>query len=258
MIVLEPWEAILLSIIRGSFIGGIIFFLFSFFVNLSHIGDQGHDTSIDHDVGLDVDVDGDIDVGIDIDTDVDISIDIDHDIDVSTDIDHDIDHSIDHDSEIQSFTDTSPAPFLLLLSSFLLSFGALGEILYNLALDPILRLLIVVSLPFLLTKGVSRLWKKVAVDSSYEIPSVKIDNQVITLTTVDHNGGLVIADSSDINRPGEKLHLLGRIKMQAKTIPGNEPIPKGSIGYVVDIDKKQTLIIDLWPTPPQKNKTTHD
>lgn len=251
MIILEPWEYMFLSLVHGFLIGGVILFLFSLFINIGHGGD--HDSSIDPDSGIEIDGHGDITIETSIDSSVEV--DIDSDVDVS--IDHDVSHG-DHSGDVHSITDTSPAPFFLLLSSFMLSFGVMGEIVYNIDLNPLIRIFFLIAIPIVVTKGISYIWKKLAIESSYEIPSIKIDNQVLTLTTVDEKGGLVIADTTDINRPKEKLHLLGRIKMHARTIPGNKPIPKGSIGYVIDIDEKKTLIIDEWPTPPQKNKISQE
>jgi hypothetical protein len=253
MVILEPWENIFLSLVHGFLIGGIILFLFSLFVNLGHGGD--HDGEVDADSGIEIEAHGDIDAGVDID--VDVEVDVDTGLDMSIEADHDIDHSSGHENhsaDVHSTTGTSPAPFLLLLSSFMLTFGIMGEIIYSIALNPLIRILLLFFFPIFVTKGISYTWKKLAVESSYEIPSIKIDNQVLTLTAVDEAGGLVLADTTDINRPKEKLHFLGKIKMQAKTIPGNKPITKGKIGYVIDIDEKNTLIIDEWPTPPHKNK----
>jgi hypothetical protein len=242
MVILEPWEQIFLSLVHGFLIGGIILFLFSLFVNLGHGGDHDSDVDVSVDSGIEIDAHVDIDVGGDVD--VDTGLDIDHSLEIG-----------DHIADVHSITDTSPAPFLLLLSSFMLTFGVIGEIIFSIEMNPLLRILFLFFTPIFVTKGIAFIWKKLAVESSYEIPSIKIDNQVLTLTTVDEDGGLVIADTTDINRPKEKLHFLGKIKMQAKTIPGNKPLVKGKIGYVIDIDEKNTLIIDEWPTPPDKNKT---
>ena len=255
MIILAPWENIFLSLVHGFLIGGLILFFFSLFINIGHGGD--HDSGVDTESGIEIDGHGDIALETDISPDINIEVDSNLDISIETDIDHEIGHG-DHSGDVHSITDTTPAPFLLLLSSFMLSFGVMGEIVYSIELNPLFRILLLFMLPIFITKGISYLWKKLAVESSYEVPSIKIDNQVSTLTVVDEDGGLVIADTTDINRPKEKLHLLGRIKMQAKTIPGNKPIPKGKIGYVIDIDEKNTLIIDEWPTPPQKNKLSEE
>ena len=150
-------------------------------------------------------------------------------------------------------TDSNPAPFLLIVSTFMLSFGILGEVLFSLDMDSYLRLFLLIFIPFMTTKGTSLVWSKIAKEHSYEIPQVDIDNQVETITRVDERGGLVIADTSDIDKNGEKRHLLGKIKMSAKTRTGIE-IPAKSIAYVIDIDEHQTLIIDQWPTPVKKGQ----
>ena len=265
---LELWEQALLAVADGCLLGGIIMFIFALFIthggNIDHEFQDIGDISDGGDIGSSVEIGhtslpeisydiGDISDGGDIGSSVEIGHtslpEISHDIDNSGHINH-----IHGDHNLETISDSSPAPILLLLSSFMLSYGIMGEILFNLKIDSLLRVLLIFGIPIALTKGISVLWKKLAKEQKgYEIPQVKIDNQVETLTRVDTQGGLVLADTSDIDRAHEKLHLLGKIKMQAKTLPGTE-ILANSIAYVIDIDNHNTLIIDKWPSSPKKNQ----
>ncbi|MDH5582171.1 MAG: hypothetical protein OEY33_09730, partial [Bdellovibrionales bacterium] len=192
---------------------------------------------------------GDSDADTSIDTDVDIDVDIDIDTDISidgaeSDIGHD--HSHGHGND-------SAAPLLLLLSTFFLMFGSIGYPLYQSeSLTMILRLIITFISPLFFVKLVSFIWRKyLANEFAYEVPKVKIDNEVKTLTRVDEKGGLVLADTADIDRVGQQLHFAGHIKMQAKTLPGVE-IERDTKAFVIAIEPNDTLIIDLWPKPPSK------
>ena len=73
---------------------------------------------------------------------------------------------------------------------------------------------------------------------------------------VDEYGGLVLADTGDLDRP-ETIHSDEKMKMQAKTLPG-VTIDRNSIAYVISIDEKNTLIIDLWPKQAKKDVTNTD
>ncbi|MHA2362457.1 MAG: hypothetical protein ACXAC7_00770 [Candidatus Hodarchaeales archaeon] len=267
MIELLPWEVYLREFALGSLIVGLIFFFFSLITSV--LGQVDHDHEIaGHDVGGDVDFDVDVDTGLDLDVDTGLDLDVDTgldldidaglDLDVDTGIDmdassFDVDHDLDVDHGVEGIHDTSPAPLMLLVSTFFLSFGILGTSFYNTEMDSIIRLLLLIVIPIAFVKGTSLIWRKILIkEEAYEIPRVKIDNQIKTLTRVDEKGGLVLADTSDVDRAEEQLHLLGHIKMQAKTLPG-VVFERNEIGYVIAKEKNNTLIIDRWPKPAHKS-----
>lgn len=221
---LESWELIVLQITLGSLISGIILFLFSVIVssmNLDHSGPDAPDSDIHFD-------------GFGSDTDFGSNVELDHHL------------NLEHLE--------GSAPLMLLMSTFFLMFGSIGYPIYQYELfTPLLRLLISIIGPLIFVKLVSLVWRRfLASESAYEIPHVKVDNQVTTLTKVDENGGLVLADTSDIDRTQEKLHLAGDIKMQAKT-RNNLVIGRGETAYVIEIQPNNTLIIDTWPKATKKN-----
>jgi hypothetical protein len=78
----------------------------------------------------------------------------------------------------------------------------------------------------------------------YESPleTIKVDDEVTTLTTVDTEGGLVRILTSSVQ---------GTIKMSAKTKSG--AIAKEMIAYVVEV-QKNSLIIDEWPSTEKRTK----
>ena len=89
-----------------------------------------HDTDLDHDidhdfdhsVGIDHDV-GDVDLDVDVDVDSDLSVGIDKDIHIGMDKGLDLtDHGYDADT---------PAPLMLLMGTFMISFGGTGFILID-------------------------------------------------------------------------------------------------------------------------------
>ncbi|HKZ39327.1 MAG TPA: hypothetical protein VJ044_00105 [Candidatus Hodarchaeales archaeon] len=217
MLVLEPWEVIIKGIVDGFLIGGGLLFLFSLYSALGS--------------GLGSDSDGSGDVASGIDSGVDSGLDIGDG------------GEIDAGHDIHDISDSTPAPLLLILATFTLAFGITGEVLYSIALDPLTRVVGVVVIPLLLSKGISLLWKRISKDTEgYPLPNIEVDNEVETITCVDEKGGIVVAETSEVQR----------IKMPARTRAGTE-IPAKTIAYVVEIDKNKTLIVDLWPRPAQKS-----
>lgn len=233
---LESWELIILQLALGSLISGFILFVFAIFVAGMSFGDSD----------ADVTVDTEMDIGMDVDVDAGLDLDIGH-VDVDSG-----DIGSGHDSA-HILNDNTPAPIILLMSTFFLMFGTIGYPLYSAeTFTPILRLIITLVLPIFFVKLVSYIWKKyLSKEFSYEVPKVKIDNQVKTLTRIDEKGGMVLADTGDIDRAEEILHIAGSIKMQARTLPGVE-IERNEIAYVIAIEPNETLIIDTWPKSSNK------
>jgi hypothetical protein len=229
---------ILKQICIGSLISGLMIFFLTLFLQGSHLFDHDtdldhdfdHDISIDHDVG-DISLDADIDVDIDVDTDIGISVDK----DIHLGMDKDVDHGLGGDT---------PTPLMLLLGSFMISFGGTGVILIDSAIHILLVLSLIVIIPVGITYTISKAWSKLAVSDMYDPPleTINVDDEVITLTTVDTEGGLVRINTSSVHGP---------IKMSAKTISG--AIAKRMIAYVVEV-QKNSLIIDEWPSTEKQTK----
>ena len=220
---LESWEIVIFQLAIGSLVSGFILCVFSIFTAGFHFGHVGRGTHLGHLAHF-----GHL-----------------------THLGH---HSHAHiHAKKQARASQNPeTPLILILSVFLLMFGAIGTVIYNLELfDPVLRILLVIFLPVITVKVVTIAWNKlVGKEHGIQIPIVSIDNQVITLTNVDDRGGLVLADTGDLDHP-ETLHSGEQIKMQAKTLQGVS-IERDTIAYIIDIDQKNTLIIDLWPKEVDK------
>jgi len=229
---------ILEQICFGSLISGLMIFFLTLFLQGSHLFD--HDTDLDHDFDHDISIDHDVgdislDTDIDIDVDVDTGIEISMDKDVHLGMDKDIDHGLGADT---------PAPLMLLLGTFMISFGGSGVILIDYPIHIILLLIIIIAIPVGTTYLISKAWSKLAVSDMYAPPveTIKVDDEVTTLTTVDTEGGLVRIETSSVQ---------GAIKMSAKTKSG--AIAKEMIAYVVEV-QKNSLIIDEWPSTEKRTR----
>ncbi len=232
---LEDWEIIVRDISLGFLISGIMIFLLTVFLQGLHIFDHDTDLGTDHDLSVDHDI------GVDHDLSVDHDIGVDHDLSVDQDI------SFDHDLGGDYGT---PAPFFLLAATFLLVFGALGTSFYSLGdkVDPFVRLAIVVSIPIFCTLIVSWTWKKLAKSSlvELEIEGVRSNDDVIALTNIDEDGGLVRAQYTKDDGT------LIQIKLPAKALP-DVLILKGATAYIID-KQGSTLLVDEWPNQPNNKK----
>lgn len=252
--ILEPWEIIILQLSYGCLLGGIVLFIFSIITAEFHT---------DHDTGnvSDLSVETEIHIGGSFEADSGVDLDGSSHIDFGhSDIEHgEIGHSDVGQSEFghtDHNIDHNPStPILLILGTFFLMFGAIGVSIYGTAFSvPIVRLIIVIGLPIGFVKFISFVWKRyTSKEHGLEIPFVTIDNQVIALTHIDERGGLVLADTGGYERP-ETLRAHEKMKMQAKTLPG-VIIERNSTAYVIAIDEKNTLIIDLWPKIAPKKGT---
>ncbi len=223
---------ILKQICFGSLISGLLIFFLTLIFTGGHLFD--HDTDLDHDIDHDVSLDHD--VGGDISIDKDIHIGMDKDIHVGVDKAVDLhDHGFDADT---------PAPLMLLLGTFLISFGGTGVILLDSAIHLLITLSLIVLIPVGLTYSVSKVWAKIAVSEIYDtaLDTIEVDDEVKTLTTVDTIGGLVLIHTSSIHGP---------VKMAAKTKSG--AIAKDMIAYVVEV-KKNSVIIDEWSSTDKTAK----
>lgn len=181
---MEEFYLIIYQICLGLFIGGMIFTVISFILaglSFETQSELSHDIS--HDLSHDISHD--------------LSYDISHDLsdDISHDLSHDISHDLSHDLDTDAFQSMSvtPAPAMLLLSCFILFTGALGISLYEIIFEKIIWLIITFTVPYLFTKGISKLWKKIAVSKSYQILAETnlIGKKAIVCMIVDEKGGLI-------------------------------------------------------------------
>ncbi|MHA1941715.1 MAG: hypothetical protein ACW97P_08315 [Candidatus Hodarchaeales archaeon] len=228
---IELLIVILRQICFGSLISGLIIFFLTLFLQGGHL--FGHDTDFDHD--LDDGISLDHDVG-DVDLDGSMDIDADGDISLDKDIHIGIDKEIDlHD---QGFDADTPTPLMLLLGTFMISFGGTGVILLDSTLHLLITVTLIILIPIGATYSVSKAWTKLAVSEIYDtaLETIKIDDKVKTLTTVDEEGGLVLIVTSSIHGP---------VKMAARTETG--AIAKEMTAYVTKIETN-TLVIDEWPS----------
>ncbi len=273
---LDLFLVILQQVCLGSLISGLIIFFLTLILQGSHIFQHGpdvdhdfdhdvsldhdvsvdhgisldkdfsldHDVSVDHGISLDKDFSLDHEVSLDVDADVDIDVDVDVDADVGVDIDHDASVGVDKHLGVDDHGVDTPAPLMLLLGTFMITFGGSGTILIEAAIHPIILIILIFGLPFGTTYAVSRIWEKIAVSEIYEtaVETIKIDDLVRTLTTVDTKGGLVVIETSSIHGP---------VKMAAKTKYG--AIARHMTAYVVEI-QGTTLIIDEWPSKESEKK----
>ncbi|MHA1213707.1 MAG: hypothetical protein ACTSR2_06795 [Candidatus Hodarchaeales archaeon] len=235
MILIEMETLLLLleQVCIGSLISGFIIFFLALFLQGGHFFDS--DTDLDHDVSLDH---GDLDLS-------DASLDIDSDL--SVDIDHGPDFHVDKEFGLKDhgFESDSPTPLMLLLGTFLITFGGIGLVLLQTTLDSFFIIVYSFLIPIITTIGMSKLWSRLAVSETYQTPleTINIDDKVKTITTVDTKGGLVVINTSSVQGP---------IKMAAKTKYG--AIAKNMEAYVVDI-QRNTLIIDEWSSIEEKQKS---
>lgn len=229
---LESWEITVFQLAVGSLVSGFILVIFSIFTAGFHFGHINRGTHVGH---------------------FNHSLHLGHLSHVGH-LFHFGHHAHVHvHAKKQSRAGQSPeTPIILILAVFLLMFGAIGTVIYKLELfDPVLRILLSLFLPIVIVKVVSMAWNRTAgKDHGIQIPMVSIDNQVITLTNVDDRGGLVLADTGNLDDP-KSLHSEEKMKMQAKTLAGVS-IDRDTVAYIIDIDSTNTLIIDLWPKQVEK------
>ncbi len=201
---LEWWEQILKPTSNGFLVLGIMLFILVVVFQGLHIFDHDVDHDVDHDISFDKDIS----------------------------LDHDVEGGIGHDD--------SATPLFLMAATFLLTFGGVGTIFFEMEMNSFLRLGFIISLPILTSLVVSYLWRKLAVSSLSEVAAdrIKVDMEVRCITSVDEKGGLVHVRVG----PPEDT-----IKMAARAHPGTI-FKKREPGYVIGKEGGQ-LIIDKWPLP---------
>ncbi|MFX0015447.1 MAG: hypothetical protein ACFFBQ_08155 [Promethearchaeota archaeon] len=243
---------VLQQICWGSLISGLIIFFLTLILQGSHLFQHGpdvdhdidHDVSVDHGISLDKDFSVDHGVSLDKDFSLDHDMDLDADMDADIDVDHDVNIGVDKSVSLDDHGVDTPAPLMLLLGTFMITFGGSGTVLIEAAIHPLILILAIFSLPFITTYGVSKIWEKIAISEIYEtaLETIKIDDTVQTLTTVDEKGGLVVIETSSIHGP---------VKMAAKTKYG--AIARNMTAYVIEI-QGNILIIDEWSSKEREKK----
>jgi len=222
------------NICLGLFIGGIVLSSISFVLAEMSTHDQStdHIDHIDHVDHLD---------HID---HIDHIDHVDH-IDHMDHVDH-VDHidNVDNveeinDSGVNEVSEATPAPFMLLLSSFLLVFGIAGIIFYYI-IDDMLKFIIFFITPivaFVVIHYISSVWKKIAKDRFYLISSTKnlIGRKGEVVLLVDERGGVIKIPSHTPMR-FEKLHV--------KTLMPEKRFVKGDLVYVCDVRNGFLLVDD--------------
>ena len=213
------------SICLGLFIGGLLFSIISVFLAQMESQSLGQeiDTDVDIDADVDVDIDIDVDVDIDVDTDVDVDVDADVDVDVDIDADVDVDVDIDVDTDVDIDSDididsdtfgttTSPAPIMLLASTFLLVFGISGISLYYIITIEALKFIMFIGSPsiaLITSKYINVAWKYIAKSQYYKISSTQylIGREGEVVLPIDERGG-VIRIKSTTPMKYEKIHVM--------------------------------------------------
>ena len=254
---------IFFSTCLGLFFGGIILSIISTFLaqmesNITGAGEVDAEMDLDVDAEVDVDVDADVDVDIDTDIELDIDTDVDVDYDVGTEIEIegievdaevdvevevDIDSELDIDTDIEAEADSgirstvTPAPIMLLLSTFFLIFGISGILLYY-TITEALRFIILFITPILAyvtSKFINFGWKKLAKSRYYNISSTKnlIGTKGEVLLRVDERGGVIRVPSNTPLR-FERIHV--------KPVVSTSCFERGEIVYICDVNSGYLLV----------------
>ena len=202
---------IFFNICLGLFIGGILMAVASIILAEMSVDSQdndqiGHIDHVDH---------------------------LDH-VDHTDQIEHD-----DHNIDSNDLSDTTPAPFMLIFSTFLLVFGISGIILYSFITNW-LRFLIFFITPFIayfITYYISVGWKKIAKSRYYSISSTQnlIGLQGEVILMVDHRGG-VIKIPSHTPLKFERIHV--------KPLKLDSQFEKGETVYICDV-RNGFLLVDI-------------
>jgi membrane protein implicated in regulation of membrane protease activity len=215
---INGFDAVLLDISIGFFISGIILFVLTAILlglHFDHSGDQsvdGHDID-GHDVGHDIS---------------------DHSIDGHDIGDHDISHEVGHE-DVQTEASGDSAPLILLVSTFMLSFGAMGISLFQIQMDSFVRALIIFLTPVILTILVRTIWKRIAKSElgSHVHPKELVGKKGTIVHQTTYRGGSV---RITIEGP------MGSILLPAKSFEAGEEFYKGEIVEIIDAEGTTCLV----------------
>ncbi len=219
---ISGFDAVLLDISVGFFISGIILFVLTAIL-LGVSFDHGGDHSVDgHDIdGHDVSHDISHDVG-------------DHSIDGHDVGDHDLSHGVGHE-DVHTEASGDSAPIILLVSTFMLSFGAMGISLFQIQMDSFLRTLIIFLTPIILSASVRALWKRIAKSELGSIvhPKELVGKKGTIVHQTTYRGGSVRVT---IEGP------MGSILLPAKSYEAGEEFYKGDIVEILDAEGTTCLV----------------
>ena len=216
---INGFDAVLLDISVGFFISGILLFILT--AVLFGLYGFGHDG--DHSVdGHDVD-------GHDISHDIG-----DHGIDGHDIGDHDFSHGVGHE-DVHSETGGDSAPLMLLVSTFMLSFGAMGISLFRIQMDSLMRAMIIFLTPIVITIVVARIWRKIAKSElgAHVHPKELIGKTGTIVHQTTYRGGSVRVA---IEGP------MGSILLPAKSYEVGEEFYKGDNVQIVDSEGTTCLV----------------
>ncbi|MFX1520402.1 MAG: NfeD family protein [Promethearchaeota archaeon] len=220
---IKGFEAVLLDISVGFFISGILLFVLTVIFLGIHGLDHNGDHSIDgHDIdGHDISHDISHDVG-------------DHSIDSHDTGDHDISHGVGHE-DVHSETGGDSAPLMLLISTFMLSFGAMGISLFQIQMDSLMRAMIIFLTPIVITIVVARIWRKLAKSELGALvhPRELIGRTGIIVHQTTYRGGSIRVT---IEGP------MGSISFPAKSNEVGEEFYKGDVVEIVDAEGTTCLV----------------
>ncbi|MFX1465860.1 MAG: NfeD family protein [Promethearchaeota archaeon] len=215
---IKGFEAVLLDISVGFFISGILLFVLTALLlgihGLDHSGDHsidGHDIShdISHDVG-------------------------DHSIDGHDVGDHDMSHGVEHE-DVHSETGGDSAPLMLLVSTFMLSFGAMGISLFQIQMDSLMRIMIMFLTPIVITIVVARIWSKLA---KSELGALVRPRELIGRTGTIVHQTTYRGGSVRVTTEGP----MGAILFPAKSNEVGEEFYKGDVVEIVDAEGTTCLV----------------
>jgi hypothetical protein len=244
---------IFFSTCLGLFIGGVFLSIISTFLaqmesNIIGTGELDAEVDVDIDAEVDVDVDAEVDIDvdaeIDLDLDAEVDLDLDAEVDIDIDTDVDVDSDVDVDVEVEAEIDTdlistiTPAPIMLLFSSWFLIFGISGILLYQI-IEGVLRFVIFFiapSIAYLTTKIINYVWKVIAKSRFYRISATQnlIGIKGEVLLPIDDRGGVIKISSSTPMR-FEKVHV--------KPVIEESHFERGDIVYICDV-KNGFLLVD--------------
>lgn len=254
---------IFFSTCLGLFFGGLILSIISTFLaqmesNITGAGEIDAEMDLDVDAEVDVDVDADVDVEIDTDIELDIDTDVDVDYDVGAEIEIegievdaevdvevevDIDSDLDIDTDIEAEADSgiistvTPAPIMLLLSTFFLIFGISGILLYYTIIEALRFIILFITpiLAYITSKVINFGWKKLAKSRYYNISSTKnlIGTKGEVLLRVDERGGVIKVPSNTPLR-FERVHV--------KPVVSTSSFERGEIVYICDVNSGYLLV----------------
>jgi len=229
---MEEIFLILYQICLGLLISGAILTIIAFFLAGLSFGTEG---DLIEDIP-DAEIDLSVDVDMDIDTDVEINYDADVDDDIESEVEIDSVLESDIDTDAFSAMSVTPAPRMLLFSCFLLFSGILGVSFYDFFFNKFVWVILTFSIPYVLTKIVSRLWRKIAVSKFYQISSRKnlIGKRAIVSIVVNEKGGIIKIPT---NTP------LGFEKFPAKPMYSLTRFNAGDQVYICD-KKENYFLID--------------